>query len=91
MRLGLPSGRRGVLVEVVVPGELEQRLVPRVGRAGVQLLEPLAEVVDEPGVGAAVAGRVEGLVVPLEQPLRVGEAAVLLRRGGRRDEEDLRL
>ena len=90
-RLSEPSAKRGGSVEVVVPGQREQRLVSGVGRAGVQLLQPLAEVVDEPGVGAAVVGRVEGLVVPLQQPLRVGQGAVFLRGGRRGDEEDLGL
>ena len=52
-----------MFVEVVIPGEVQQWLVFRIGRSGIQLLEALAEVVDEPRVGAAIAERVEGLVL----------------------------
>src|SRR5207248_544509 len=73
----------------VVPREVEDRPVALLLRA----LEPLAdlapEVVVEPEVRAAVVLRLDGLEVPLEEPLRVRERAVLLdvRRG--RQEEDL--
>src|SRR5262249_54908482 len=84
-------GQARPFVKVVVPAEIEQRPVPGVGRTGVQLLEALAEVVEEPGVGAAVTQGIDGLAVPLEHPLRVGETALLLRRGRRGEEEDLGL
>src|SRR6202007_1052224 len=84
-------GQARPFVEVVVPGEAEQRLVARVGRAGIEGLEPAAEVVEEPGVGAAVALGVDGLAVPLQYPLGVGETALLLRRSRRGNEEDLGL
>ncbi len=64
-------GQSRPLLEVVVPGEVEQRLILGVGAAGVKLLKALAEVVEEPGVGATVAERVESFAVPLEQPLCV--------------------
>src|SRR5689334_3838343 len=51
----------------------------------------LAELVDKPGIGMAVAGWVDGLVVPLEQPLRIGQCAILFGVGGCRDEEHLGL
>src|SRR5207253_762116 len=66
-------------------------LIARLRRAGVELLEAFAEVVDEPGVRATVAGRVERLVVELKQALRVGQRPLLLDAAGDRDEEDLRL
>ncbi len=50
--------------------------------------QALAEVVDEPGIGPAIAGRIDGLVVPLQEPLRVGEAAFFFRGGGGGNEED---
>src|SRR3712207_7416743 len=43
---------------VVVPDQVEEALVARQGAAGVQPLQPQRELVGEPGVGAAVAGRV---------------------------------
>ncbi len=43
----------------------------------------------EPQVAAGVARRIERLAVPLEQPLRVGEAALLLGVVGGGEEEDL--
>ena len=65
-------GQTRLLVEVVVPGEVQQRLVLGIGRAGVELLEALTQVVEKPGVGTAIAGRIDGFLVPLDQPLRVG-------------------
>ena len=59
--------------------------------ARVHLLEAMSQRADELRVGLHVARRIDGLLVPLDQPHRIGEAAVLLcgRRG--RDEEDFRL
>ncbi len=65
-------GQTRLLVEVVVPGEVQKRLVLGIVGAGVELLEALTEVVEKPSVGTAIAGRIDGLAVPLEQPLRVG-------------------
>jgi hypothetical protein len=65
-------GQTRLLVEVVVPGQVQQRLVLGIGRAGVEVLEALTQVVEKPGVGTAIAGWIDGLVVPLEQSLRVG-------------------
>ena len=45
---------------------------------------------DEPGVAACVAGRFDGLVVPLQHALGLGKGAVLLGDERRGDEEDLR-
>src|SRR5918999_46940 len=45
---------------------------------------------DEPGVTPGVARRFDGLVVPLQHALGLGERAVLLRDERRGDEEDLR-
>ena len=47
-------------------------------------------MVVEPEVGPTVGLRIDGLVVPLDEALRVGERAVLLDVRGRREEEDLR-
>src|SRR5262249_49099164 len=84
-------GKTLLLVEVVVPGQVQERLVPGIRRVGVKLLQSFPEVVEKPRVGAAIAGWIDGLVVPLDEPLRVGQAAFLLRRRGRGDEEDLGL
>ena len=56
---------------------------------GIELLQPLAEVIDEPQVGAAVAGRITYLVVPLHQPRGVCQRAFLLRRHRGGQKEDL--
>src|SRR5207248_9258072 len=74
----------------VLPGQAEGRQVAWVVRAGEFLADLAPEVVDEPEVGAAVALRVERLEVPLPEPLRVRERAVLLDVRRRRHEEDLR-
>ena len=62
----------------VVPGERLDRPVLEILGVGVGLLQAAAEVVHEPQVGAAVALRLDRLVVPLEHPLGVGERTVLL-------------
>ena len=61
----------------VVPG---QRLDSRVGlhrAAGIELLKPLAQMIDELKAGPAVARRVQHHVVPLHQAAGVGDGAVL--------------
>src|SRR2546425_13294402 len=65
-------------IRVEIPGDVGPPLVARQFAAGVRLLEPLRQVVVEPGVGAAVTRRVRCLVVPLKHALGVGEAAVVL-------------
>ena len=64
-------GQTRLLVEVVFPGEIQQPLIPRIGGAGVELLEALTQVVEKPGVGTAIAGRIDGFLVPLDEPLRL--------------------
>ncbi len=81
VRFGLPALRR------VLPGQVEHRPVHLVGGPGELPPDDPPQVVGEPQVAARVAGRFDRLVVPLEQPLGVGEAAVLLGvRGGRQEE-----
>ena len=73
----------------VDPRKVEKRPVARLLGAG-QLLADLApEVVGEPEIGPAVSLRLDGLEVPLQEPLRVGERAVLLDVRRRRQKEDL--
>jgi hypothetical protein len=74
----------------VVPGEVADRPVALALRARVVRLDALAEVMGEVELGAGVAGRVERLVTPLQEPLRVREVALLLHVRGGRHEEDLR-
>jgi hypothetical protein len=76
-------------LERVVPREVEDRPVARVGRSGELLPDPRAEVVDPVELRARIALGLDRLVVPLEQPLRVRERAVLLGVCGRRQEEHL--
>ena len=73
----------------VVPRELEDRAVARVRRGPQLAADALAQVVDPLQVRAAVAGRLDRLVAPLQQPLGVREAAVLLGVGRGGQEEDL--
>ena len=75
----------------VVPGEVDDRPVAAGLRARVVALDALEQVVHEPQLRARVARRVERLVVPLQQPLGVGEVAVLLHVRCGRHQEDLRL
>ena len=76
-------------VRRVVPREILDRLVARVVGVGELLADDPAEVVVEPELGAAVALGVDRLVMPLEQPLRVREGAVLFDVRRSRHEEDL--
>ena len=93
VRLALNARVGGVvaLVEVEVPEQVLEALVARLGAVGIELLEAQRQLVGEPGVGAAVARRVGGLLVPLDPALGVGEAAVHLGHLGRREQEDLGL
>src|SRR2546430_7724833 len=91
-RADLPGVQRlFARIRIEVPREVGPALVTGQLRAGVRLLEALRQVVVEPAVGAAVAGRLGGEGVPLQHPLRVGETAVVLGDLGRGEEEDLRL
>ena len=65
-------GQTRLLVEVVVPGEIQQPLIPGIGRAGVKLLETFTQVVEKPGVRNTIAGGIDGFLVPLDEPLRLG-------------------
>ena len=53
------------------------------------LFQPGPEVVHEPGLAARIPRRIDRLLVPLEQALRVREASVLLGVAGRRQQEYL--
>ena len=71
----------------VVPREIEDRAVTRIRRIGQLLPDPLAEVIDPVQLGAGISGRLDRLVMPLQQPLGVRERPVLLGvRGGRKEE-----
>ncbi len=90
----LPQHGRGARLVVaaghrVVPGQLEHRAVPWQGRGGQPLPDDLAQMVEEPQVGAALAGRLQGLLPPLQHPLGLGEGAIFLHMRGRRQEEHL--
>jgi hypothetical protein len=51
----------------------------------------MSELEHERELRARVAGRIDRLIVPLHEPMGVGVRAVLLRRGGGRQEEHLGL
>src|SRR5213593_1731397 len=61
---------------LVIPNEILKALVARRGRLRVELLQTLAEIVVEPGIGPAVTRRLGSFVMKLQQALRVGESAV---------------
>ena len=73
----------------VVPRQRVQPSMAKTWLASGARLEPAAEMVDEPGFAARVPGRIDRLVAPLQQTLRVREAAFLLGVSGRGEEEDL--
>lgn len=79
--------RVAVLVGGVVPGQIQQRPVPLVGRAGQPLPDPLAEFVEELQFALALSRRLDGLVPPLHQSLCLREGSGLLHvRGGGQEE-----
>ena len=73
----------------IVPGQRPQPRVRRVRIGGRFRFESPPQMEHEPGVAAAIAGRFDGLVVPLQQALRVREAPRLFGVTGRRKEKDL--
>ena len=73
----------------VVPHQVEDGPVLRIGGRFVQPLQPQPQVVHEPQLASGVAVRFDRLVVPLQHSLGVGEAAVLLGVRSRREEEHL--
>ena len=80
-----------VLVGRVIPRQVQQRPVALVGRSGHPRLDPLAELEEELAFALRVAGRLERLVAPLQQPLCLGERSRLLHVRGRGEEEHLGL
>src|SRR5450755_4820559 len=78
-----------MLIDGVIPGQIEQRAIPRISRSREALLELPAELVEEMQLAAAVTRRLDRLVVPLQHPLGLGEAALLLHMRRGREEEDL--
>ena len=88
-RLGIGFALRAALR--IKPGERLDTAVATVRAVGVERLQALAEMVDEPEIGTAVARCVQHGVVPLHQPVGVGDRAVLLAGQGGREEEHLGL
>src|SRR5262249_6964125 len=71
----------------VVPGKRPQTIVPRARIAGGFLFQPTAEVIHEPRVAPGVTGRIDRLLTPLDQALRIRETAFLLDVPGRGQQE----
>ena len=59
----------------VIPGQVQQWPVHLTGRRGELRPDTTTEVVGELQIAAGIASRFDRLVVPLQQSLRVGEAA----------------
>src|SRR4029079_5777388 len=70
-----------------VPRQRAQSGIPRRGVVRGALLETPAEVIDEPRFAARIARWIDGLLMPLQQALRVGEAAFLFRLSRSGEEE----
>src|SRR5262249_12569884 len=87
--LGIGFALDSEIATVIVPSEVSQRRVTLEGRIVVERFEPLPQVVGEPGIGAAIAWRQYGSIMPLDHALGVGERAVLLDHRCSRQEEDL--
>ena len=75
-------GRRLLLFAFgrVVPGQCAEPGVLGIRAAGIELLQPAAKMIDEPGFGAAVTRPADHFVVPLQQTVGVGDRAGLLDR-----------
>ena len=83
------SGSSGVVAVLEVGAQ--EALVAVLRGAGVELLQPLGQAAEELRVGGHVAGRRHRLLVPLDEPHRVGQRPVLLGGGRGGEEEDLGL
>src|SRR5438093_1373561 len=87
-RLGRYEGGRLMAADGrVAPVQVQDRQILGIPRARVQRLRAQAEVVHEVQLAPAVAGRLDGLVVPLQEALRVRVRAVLLGVRGAGEEE----
>src|SRR5215470_17836678 len=75
--LGIGLALDPEIATLIVPGEVSQRRITLEGRIFVECFEPLTQIVGEPRIGAAVARRQYGSIVPLDHALRIRERAVL--------------
>src|SRR4030095_11720180 len=76
---------------LVIPDQMFKSLIPGRSRWRVELLQAFAEIVVEPGIGPAIARRLGGFVMKLQQALRVGEGALDLTNLGGGEEKDFGL
>src|SRR5581483_7767110 len=74
----------------VIPREILQSGIAGSGGTRKRSSQPPADVVQEPQIRPAVPRRIDGLIVPLQQPLRVGQRALFFGRGRRRQEKNFR-
>src|SRR6266508_1319537 len=75
----------------ILPAQVFDRLVFRVIAVGIERLQASAKVIEEPEVRTALAWRVDHPVVPLNEPMSVGEGTLLLTCQRGWHQEDLRL
>ena len=72
-------GQPGLLVEFVVPGEVQERLIAGLGRAGIQVLEALAPMFEKSPFTHLVLA-----ILPHQLDLFAHEILPTLRRWGRK-------
>ena len=75
----------------IVPVQMFDRCILRLRAAGIERLQAFAQVVDKPGIGPAIARRLHDFVMPLDEPMRIGEGALLLTGQRCWQQEDLSL
>ena len=72
----------------IPPVERAQWFVDRVVRCFCFRLQAQCKLMNEPRVGATIPGRINGLLAPLQKPLRVGECPFLFGMTGGWEKEN---
>src|SRR5436305_10551002 len=77
-------------LHLIIPQQRLQATISRFLTIGIQLFQTLAEVIDKPEVRASITGRINSLVAPLQEALRVRERPLFFGLGSSGHEENLR-
>src|SRR5207247_1430226 len=80
--------RLAEFVRGIPPVERAQWFVDRVVRCFCFRLQAQCKLMNEPRVGATIPGRINGLLAPLQKPLRVGECPFLFGMTGGWEKEN---